>query len=261
MNKLSFILAFLLICSPALAGVDFDGVRSGGNDNDILDCNDVTDPTTEVSFSAWVKADTFTNYNRFLNDGVTNGGGVQFFTSGDAGGGTATIGMAIATDGTSLSDTWGTSTISTGTWAHVGGTVDTVANTASVYIDGSGEEINTSVAGTIVRVAGEDFAIGNRAIDQERSFDGIITELTYWNKELTAAEFSLMASSKVKRFALQIQPANIIGHWSLEDEADGTSADGDTFLDLSGNGNTCTGDDGANNTGLTAAAEEVLTYP
>ena len=36
---------------------------------------------------------------------------------------------------------------------------------------------------------------------------------------------------------------------------------GTTWYDKSGNGNNGTGDDGANNTGLTWYGEEVLTYP
>ena len=48
---------------------------------------------------------------------------------------------------------------------------------------------------------------------------------------------------------------------SGRNEPDGTSADGDSFLDKSSNANSCTGDDGAGNTGLTALAESVLSYP
>jgi len=53
----------------------------------------------------------------------------------------------------------------------------------------------------------------------------------------------------------------LVGYWPLDDSPDGTSGDGDTFVDRSGTGNNGTGVDGANNTGLTVKASSYLMYP
>jgi len=69
----------------------------------------------------------------------------------------------------------------------------------------------------------------------------------------------------VKGIAKQIQPSNLRLYWPLDEVADGTSADGSTFRDEEDGDKDGdkdgTGDDGANNTGLTARAGEVLSYP
>jgi hypothetical protein len=78
---------------------------------------------------------------------------------------------------------------------------------------------------------------------------------------LSSAEAIALTSSKVKRSPQQVKRGNLQIHYPLNDVADGTSADGSTFVDRSGVGNNGTGDDGANNTGLTAYGEAHLSYP
>ena len=60
---------------------------------------------------------------------------------------------------------------------------------------------------------------------------------------------------------LQVRPASLQAYLPLDQLTDGTSADGITFIDMSGIGNTGAGDDGANNTGLAATAGEAISYP
>ncbi len=79
--------------------------------------------------------------------------------------------------------------------------------------------------------------------------------------KLTADEARRACKPKGKRMILQIQPAALFFYLPLDDIANGISADSATFKDISGNGNDGTGDDGGNNTGLTALDETLLTYP
>lgn len=92
-------------------------------------------------------------------------------------------------------------------------------------------------------------------------FDGQLNEVAVWDTNISSGEVSILNSSKMKHMPLQIKPANLKGYWAMNSGADGASADGATIIDLSGNGNNGTGDDGANNTGLTWKAEEALSYP
>lgn len=90
----------------------------------------------------------------------------------------------------------------------------------------------------------------------------IVNDVAIWKGvAVSGAELSLSYNSRVKHMPLQIQPLNLVAYLPMDDGQDGTSADGATVSDMSGNGNNGTGDDGANNTGLTWKAEEVLSYP
>lgn len=138
-----------------------------------------------------------------------------------------------------------------------------VAGSAIIYVDG--------VAKTASWVNGDgtgSFSANNHPAEIGQSnflgtlqnFSGIIDEMALWNKILTATEIGILASSHIKHMPLQIQASNLKAYWPMDDGLDGTSADGDTVRDLSVNGNNGIGDDGANNTGLTWKAEEVLSY-
>lgn len=162
-----------------------------------------------------------------------------------------------------------------GTWTIANGITDTIfhviiitynssatSNDPNIYIDGvlQNESEDISPSSNYIDDDTVNFNIGNFD-NLNRPFDGEIFEVAVWKAVLTAQEIANLSSSKVKRLPLQIQPSNLKAYWSLDDQPDGTSGDGDTFKDLSGNANHGTGDDGANNTGLTAVAETVLTYP
>lgn len=91
-------------------------------------------------------------------------------------------------------------------------------------------------------------------------FDGEITDISYWDAALVAAQLEIISISQGKRMPLQIAPSNLQHYWVMDDIAEGVSVDGQTLRDIVG-GDDATGDDGGNNTGLTGAAEKVLSYP
>jgi hypothetical protein len=93
------------------------------------------------------------------------------------------------------------------------------------------------------------------------TFWGIISELVIWDVELTLAQVKQLYNSRLKGMGDQISPDDRVLDLRMDDGLDGTSADGDTVRDYSGNSNDGTGDDGADNTGLTWKAEDYLSYP
>lgn len=129
----------------------------------------------------------------------------------------------------------------------------------TVYVDGTNSATD-STADTAPTV--DRFNLGVLGRDGDVNFlVGCIEEVYVWSTDLTAAEIELIHNAKVKGIGLGIKSVNLVAYYSMDDGPDGTSADGDTIRDGSGNGNNGTGDDGGNNTGLTFVANQLLSYP
>ena len=151
-------------------------------------------------------------------------------------------------------------------WSHV--VITSNDSAYEIFVDGVSQEL-TVVAGSNSGLWFSDLGAGThdvRLAKRERDVDtvfakGAISEVGVYNVELSLTDIQQLSNSHIKYIPFQIQPANLRGYWPMDDGIDGTSADGDTVRDLSENGNDGTGDDGANNTGLTWKAEEVLSYP
>jgi hypothetical protein len=157
----------------------------------------------------------------------------------------------------------GSTDVVDGTWYHIVETYDGSRNASGVnlYVNAVEEgSIQTDALTTDTIVTNEPLRIGAKK-NNGVPFDGSLTEIAMWSVELTQAEVSQLYNSRIKGMPLQIQSSSLIAYWPMDDGADGTSADGQTFKDLSGTGNDGTGDDGANNSGLTNKGEEVLSYP
>jgi hypothetical protein len=161
----------------------------------------------------------------------------------------------------------GHNSLQDGAWHHFAVVVDGVDNT--FYVDGEkvatsfqAGNATTSYFTNLAVTKGDTYRLG--AFYQGGGSSDFataeITDLVVWDTGLSATDVSELYS-KIKGMARQIKPANILDHRPLNDGPDGTSADGDNIRDLSVNRNTGTGDDGANNTGLTWQAESVLTHP
>lgn len=259
-------LLFLLCAVNAHAGIDFD------NTDDYVDCGAATwlaSNLTELSISVWVYHDTITTDDYVIaQQGNTAGGvlllrddvdsvsgrldGYTFFVQGDLGGPEQVRGNSA--ENSSVANTW----------THLCGTV-LVGDSAGLDLlingvtGGGGFPLSTTSMNEL-GASGNNLTIG--ANNGAAPFmDGKISDLTIWSKQLTDAECKSIYDSKVKGFSLQIQPASILAYYPMDDQPDGTSFDGDTVYDRSGNARNCTGNDGANNTGLTAKAEEILSYP
>lgn len=93
-------------------------------------------------------------------------------------------------------------------------------------------------------------------------FDGVIGSVAIWNTALTSTQAAMYFYGQSEMLPLQIAPSNLVGYWTLDDEEDGTSADGDTFRNYASPGTgDGTGDDGAGNANLDALGESWLSYP
>lgn len=87
--------------------------------------------------------------------------------------------------------------------------------------------------------------------------NGTIRDVRLYDRALSATEVAGLASAKLK---YDSNTSGLIAYWPLDDQPDGTSGDGDTYLDRAG-ASPGTGVDGANNTGLTNKASSVMSYP
>jgi hypothetical protein len=145
-------------------------------------------------------------------------------------------------------------TLPNNTWTHIAATWD--GTTVRLYINGIQEDststgvnpsLNTAVGyvymGTEGRLA--DF------------FAGTMQEAQYWPVALSVNEIESLAKSRLFNVGI-LSP---LEHWSLDGCTDGASVDGAVFADRSGNSFPVTGNNGANNTGLTCQTSTTLSYP
>lgn len=261
MNTTTKALIFsLLLTSPVNAGVDFDNV------DDLVSCGSAAtlDNMTALTYAAWIKADTFDSEMGIVYKVATTTG--KFFYA--ANGGTGSITMGIDRTGGGSSDALSVSansTITTGRWWFVA-TTWTSGSAPQLYVGSTTTAVvevsyasQTAGAGTIAADATGNLSIGSRA-SSNQNLDGQIAEVAVWNTALSLAQLQMIGDSKVKRMALQVAPSNLVAYYSLDDDIDGTAAHGQTFRDYKAS-NTCTADDGANNTGMLAVADNILSYP
>lgn len=227
--------------------MDFDGT------DDFLNCGDANSikNTTIFTKMAWVYIEGTATENTI--SAFTNQSSTQFRIN--TAGKIQLIDMNQAIIGTSDTD------IGTNTWAHVTVTYNS-ARTPKTEFSLNGVADGTTDTTATFNNDG-DFVFGYNAAGTPNEYmNGKITEYGEWGKILTDAQIFELGTAGVKRHILQFPDASEFDAMLPFDEcADGTSCDSVVFKDLSGMGIDCTGDNGANNTGLTGVAEEVLTYP
>lgn len=260
MNRsILFILAFLLTAVPATAGIDFDVV------DDYISLPDNFDDMGSQSVCAWlyVQGAGEGNFGYIFGKTPTSSiNGTRFFTDDSSGSNRLVFGKHSSTNGmpqrTSNSDVF-----LDNTWFHACYTYDGTLNDTGIHIYINASELTyaTSNSGTVAVAtdAALNAYIGNRE-GNDRTFNGYISEFAIWTSVLTVEEISLLANSKVKGMPLQVSSSTLVAYYPMDEMPGETSADGDTFVDRK-NGYNATGNDGANNTGLTMKSEEVLSYP
>lgn len=260
MKLLSNLLLFLLISTLCFGGVDFDGV----------------DDTVRITEATNLTYSAFTIYARVIFDVVnkqqylyanqnsanSNLDGIIWWMNGTSSAGSLTL-TANFGDPTAVFREANGGTINAGTEYVLIGTHDGSGTATNIHIYKDCAEVsysvNTNGSGTHVPSTGLS-VIGGRTFDNNRNFNGKIKEMAVWTTQLSESERAMICNAKTRRVPLQIQPASLDIYYTLDDCADGTSCDGDAFRDETGN-TTAVGNDGANNTGLTATAETVLSYP
>ncbi len=257
-KRLSLIVLLSLFCSVAYSGIDFDGA------DDLIDMgSDVFVFTLNITVTAWIKIDDNTVRNTIMSKwDITDDDRSWLFEVNSDG----TLRAFVSTDGTFQAGNVvnGSTTLSEDTWYHVAFVHNTTDTDMLLYVNGAletGGNTSAPASRDVGGVARVMIGAEDRGAGTVNEFDGQITDVAFWTKALTVSELSIIAKSKIKGMPYQIQSAQLRGYYPLNEQPDGTSFDGDTAVDRSGNGNDGTGDNGANNTGLIAKAEEVLSYP
>lgn len=232
----------LMLC-PVWGGVEFDG------DDDAIDVGTFDPATGDMTFSCWLKwyGDNSSHQIVFSKRDSWSASNMRWQIARSD----SENQIFIQRSGDNAD--FNTDFPSTNTWFHFLVTKDGVSCT--LFYDGVSQSSDNMGFGS--DTAAQNL-IGAVTDDTTTAFNGIIAEVAIWNVELTAGEIELLASSRMRGMPLQIQPSNLQAYWPLDDEPDGTSGDGDTFKDLSGNGRDGTGDDGAANDDLTVDNSEPL---
>lgn len=235
--------------------IELDGI----DDKVIVSDNDSLDVTSALTVAGWVYWDTLINESVIVGKWGASGNNrswnFRIFSTG-------AIKINITSTGIlSTIQASDTGVISTGAWFHVAFTYENLATGRTIfYVNGVAVGTVDTFSGNI-HVGTADVVFGY--IDNGTGsfhFNGRMDEFGMWKVALTGDDIAQLYNSRIKHMPLQTQPANLVMYSSMDDGADGTSADGQTFRDLSGNGNDGIGDNGANNTGLTWEAEEILSY-
>ncbi len=219
------LLVAMLFPSVGFAALEFDGV------SDVVDISDHADFDFSGAFtiSMWANPDNTDSYEvpvyRYDNtskDGFslyqsTTGSGVWRFLIYEGGGSTYINSDAAPS----------------GNWQHVCGVRDGSGN-MYLYVDGV-KQIDTAVDASAID-SSADLRFGLNFQDNG-DYDGILQDVAIWSTNLSDDQVALLASSHMARIALQIESANLIGYWPLDDQPSGTASNGDTVYDISGSAN------------------------
>lgn len=214
-------------------------------------------PSGAFTVAMWLNLDTQTSGGSIWRPIVTNCSidGTGFLISAVRASATGLVYVLFDSDNGNISDTLGTFGINT--WAHAALTWDG----SNAYMYANGVQDTYTTAGGTDNVAEQDLYIGaSPDLSISRFYKGMVDELAIYSVALSQSEINQLYNPRIKHMPLQIQNANLQAYWAMDDGAHGTSADGDSLIDLSGNNNNGVGNDGANNTGLTWQAEQVLSY-
>lgn len=253
---IKLLLIILLLSSPVWAGVDFDDT------DDKLDCVLTGIPTSyPVTIYAAVKPSTFNNSESATAFGYSNtGSGEQYYYVGFSGDVASELRIRGAVRNSTFLGSDGATDVSSMDFA----TIIFVAASSTdrrIYLNGVEDGDNTTSLTFPTGLNDADIGSFQRISGITDPASGVVSEVAIWGSELTTAEVLQLGTSQVRHMPLQIDNSNLVAYWTLDNEEDGTNSDGDVFIDLKGQDNNCTGDDGANNTGLAAVAEGDISYP
>jgi len=123
-----------------------------------------------------------------------------------------------------------------------------------LFVDGT--SIGTGdYQGGVSTASNGNFMIGATSSSNQGG-DATLYEVAVWDIVLTDAEIDLLSDAQTRLMPLQIQPGNLQLYATMDDEPDGSSCTGDTFIDRSDNQT-----NGSGNGTCSARSERILTYP
>jgi len=252
-----FVITSMYFTTPALAGIDLDG---DGDHITVGNQSELTIGTGDFTVYAVFNPDIWTAVHTIVGkDNNVAGGGCAFSRSGwilflqnfpDK--------VAIKTCASGTNEQIVTSAdLTTGSW-YIAVARRDAGTDLDLWVDGTNTNLGSENSSDISST--DALAIGREPSVASGNFNGKISEVAFWNVALTDHEVDLLNNSKIKRIALQIQPANLQLYLPLDDFAEGTNLDtsADTYMDLSKNRYDGTGVDG--DTDSLNFAEQLLSY-
>lgn len=259
MRKLAVLLIpFLFICNTLSAAIDCDGT------DDFFEAATTSGlPTAEpISVGAWIRPDSVTGAHKFIGHGERNATppkGWSFGTSGDE---------LFFTTHQVKDYTTTNMTLVTGEWQFVGAALDSAFDVTFYHYRPSTDTLvtqqklhslgmNNPSTGPITVCALDNTLSATKT----EYFDGKVDELFMADRVLTQREFELIFRSRTRYLPQQVATTDLEIYYPMDEFAQGQALNGVTITDRSVNTNNSVGDDGANDSGLTGNAGEVLTYP
>lgn len=272
-KTLAIVFSLFLAVNPCFAGCDFDGV----DDFASTAANNFLDSYNTGSVAFWVKFDSITDTNQYCMGSYSQATAEVSYQFNISDTGFVKLAWKCDYPGGNWAEILSSETDLTGnTGTHLIVFSADGTNQVKLYLDGSEETASYADGSCGANADSMDwfsdqngigsfnhkFTLGMWKIDADYNpFNGVIMEATIWSVGLTAAEVAHLYNAKIKGFGMnQIQPASVVEHWSIDEQEAGTSADGDTIRGYKA-GNSATGDNGSNNTGLSWTGESILSYP
>ena len=255
-KKLLFTLLFLSICSTGWCSLLFDMT------DDLIDIGNVAaldfDGTTPFSIVALVKRTGLGGARVIISKNDGTKGWTLWFRGGNPLGFFIRVNSSTNSAQVRTQDLWQ----DINTWLFIVATYDGSQDVSGmkIYVNGVSQVLITEQNTLSSSIAnGGSVRIGSRSAGSDY-YEGVIDGVHVYDVELTQADVDQIYNSKIKTITDQIKVSNQVESWLMDDGPHDSSADGDVFRGR-WNGNNGTGDDGANNSGLTWKAEEILTYP
>jgi len=269
------ILLILLLTIPSDAVLIIQPYRSTSSDttivtkvmdldgtDDLFDGTDIAalDSATQLTVATWIYLDGATADGVVTKaNGTSDGWIIWRDNSGVSRDNTFVMFVADSSDSSNTRLEMAENAAATGSFLHVVFTLDLTGNDLRGYIGGS-EDANSPVDVSAIAAidAGANVVKVGIWPDGSSELDGKMGEVAIWDKELTSANVTTLynGGTFVYDKPLSVESGNLVAYWkfpytqlNIND-----SGDGIVFTDHSANSNTITGDNGANNTGLTCIA-------
>lgn len=205
------------------ASITFDGA------DDVINLGDVLDLPDEITICAWAKPENNTTGYIFGKYDANTFNGV-FLRANTTGAWT------IGTDNVNYLRV--DNTIDFGVWQHVCGVISPSPGTSTLYKNGAALISNTTTPAHIDNA--RSATIGGRYDgDDIRDFEGQIDDVRVYNRALSSSEIAGIYGVQDTNCNAVIN--GMVGHWKLNETS------GSVIFDSSGNGNSGTWTDGANN--------------
>ena len=155
----------------------------------------------------------------------------------------------------------GSGIFTVGSTVRVAASMNTDNNVCGINVNGTDDTTcSFRYNENINSPAGVTFLAQRNGASRSGFLNGTVYHVCIYNTNLDATNRARLVNGFTKNICKQVSPSNLVAEWHLQDAPHGESLDGDTFADMTSNNNDATGDNGANNTGLTAVAEKVLSY-